>query len=176
MLWSSGAVTLGEAAERMRSPGGALLSLGMMALAALSAFPAEAVALANGMVYGPLLGTAMTWSGAMLGACLAYGVARWMAPEPGPVLARIQAAADDPWALLTIRLIPLFPFFLVNYACGLAGVPRWRFVWTTAVGILPLSIVLSGVGEGLATQPLLVLPILGLAAIAGTITVLRRRR
>lgn len=169
-------VTLSQAIAWMNTPGGALLSLGLMICSAMSAFPAEVVALANGMVYGPLLGTAMTWGGALLGACVAYACAARFAPRPGPLLLRIQQAADDPWALLTLRLIPLFPFFLINYGCALAGVPWRRFVWTTAVGIFPLCALLSGMGEGVRTQPLLVLPIFGLALIAGTISFLRRYR
>jgi uncharacterized membrane protein YdjX (TVP38/TMEM64 family) len=41
-------------------------------------FPAEMLAMANGMLYGPLWGTVITWTGAMLGAYLAFGLARWL--------------------------------------------------------------------------------------------------
>ncbi len=41
--------------------------------------------------------------------------------------------------LLAVRLIPIVPFSLVSYAAGAARVPVWRFVWTTAVGYLPIT-------------------------------------
>ena len=41
--------------------------------------------------------------------------------------------------LLAMRLIPILPFSLVSYAAGAARVPAWRFVWTTAVGYLPIT-------------------------------------
>ena len=49
-----------------------------MVLHSFVPFPAEVVAMANGMLYGPLWGTLITWVGAMLGAYLAFGLARWL--------------------------------------------------------------------------------------------------
>jgi uncharacterized membrane protein YdjX (TVP38/TMEM64 family) len=66
--------------------------------------------------------------------------------------------------LLAVRLIPIVPFSLVSYAAGAAGVPVWRFVWTTAVGYLPITALAVYFGtrlEGLElTDPL----VLGTAA------------
>ena len=173
--WQSG-LTTAQAEQWLRSPLGVVLSLALMALSALSAFPAEAVALANGAVYGPVLGSVLTWAGAMLGAGVAYALAKRWAPPQGPMLARVQDAAADPFALLTLRLIPLFPFFLVNYGCGLAEVPRWRFLWTTAVGILPLTIILSGLGEQVRQEPRLLGMLAVLAGVSGTVAAIRARR
>jgi hypothetical protein len=53
---------------------GVLASIGLMVLHSFLPFPAEFVALANGMLYGPLWGTVITWVGAMLGAFLAFGL------------------------------------------------------------------------------------------------------
>ncbi|MGH9893788.1 MAG: TVP38/TMEM64 family protein, partial [bacterium] len=55
---------------------GILASIGLMVLHSFVPFPAELVALANGMLYGPLWGTVITWIGAMLGAFLAFGLSR----------------------------------------------------------------------------------------------------
>ena len=52
---------------------GVFASIGLMILHSFLPFPAEFLAIANGMVYGPLWGTAITWTGAMLGAFLAFG-------------------------------------------------------------------------------------------------------
>ncbi len=53
-------------------------SILLMVLHSLVPFPAEIVAMANGMLYGPLWGTLITWTGAMLGAHLAFRLARWL--------------------------------------------------------------------------------------------------
>ena len=63
-----------------------------------------------------------------------------------------------------MRLIPIVPFSLVSYAAGAARVPVWRFVWTTAIGYLPITALSVYFGtrlEGLSlTDPL----VLGTAA------------
>ena len=60
--------------------------------------------------------------------------------------------------LIGVRLIPIVPFSLVCYAAGAARVPPWRFVWTTAVGYLPITALSVYFGtrlEGLSlTDPL----------------------
>ncbi|MFT4976214.1 MAG: putative membrane protein YdjX (TVP38/TMEM64 family) [Myxococcota bacterium] len=169
-------LTSTEVAAQLSGPWGMVLSVCMMVLSAMSAFPAETVALANGAVFGPILGTVLTWSGGMLGAALAFTFAKRWAPPPGPVLQRVQAATSDPVALLAIRFIPLFPFFLVNYACGLAGVSRFRFAWTTALGILPLCVVLSGLGMQAVRDQRILLVLVVLAAVSGAAAVWRARR
>lgn len=162
----------------LEAPGGVgvALSLALMVLASLTAFPTEAVALANGAIYGPVAGTALTWGGAMLGAHLAHALALRLAPPLPPRWAALQQAVSEPGTLLTIRLIPLFPFFLVNYACGLAQVGRWRFFWTTGLGILPLSVLLSGLGERAAQDPRWLLALAALAALMALLARRRRRR
>ncbi len=64
--------------ETIRSWGiwGVLLSIGLMVLHSFVPFPAEFIAIANGMAYGAVWGTAITWTGAMLGAFCAFGTAR----------------------------------------------------------------------------------------------------
>ena len=66
--------------------------------------------------------------------------------------------------LIAVRLIPIFPFSLISYAAGAARVPVWRFLWTTAVGYLPITAISVYFGtrlEGLSlTDPL----VLGTAA------------
>jgi uncharacterized membrane protein YdjX (TVP38/TMEM64 family) len=60
---------------------GVLLSIALMVLHSFVPFPAEIVALANGMAYGWLWGTVVTWIGAMLGAVVAFALARAFAPS-----------------------------------------------------------------------------------------------
>lgn len=52
--------------------------------------------------------------------------------------------------LLFIRLVPIFPFWVVNFAPALFGISLWAFVWTTSVGIAPAAFVYAQAGAGLA--------------------------
>lgn len=136
-------------------------SLGLMVLHSFVPFPAECLALANGMVFGLFWGTLITWTGAMLGAWLAFGVARVLGRPfvsrvvPARHWERIDAwSGDHGWsALLAARLVPVIAFNLINYAAGLVRVSWWTFTWTTAVGILPLTVLMVLLGERMATMP-----------------------
>ncbi|HKC31211.1 MAG TPA: VTT domain-containing protein, partial [Burkholderiales bacterium] len=57
-------------------------------------------------------------------------------------------------ALLLVRLVPLISFNLVNYAAGLLGVGWWTFLWTTALGILPLTVAMVLLGGQILAAPL----------------------
>ena len=57
---------------------GVVGSMGLMILHSFVPFPAEFIAFANGLVYGVIRGTVITWTGAMIGAILAFGLARWL--------------------------------------------------------------------------------------------------
>jgi uncharacterized membrane protein YdjX (TVP38/TMEM64 family) len=145
-----------DVAAKIRSWGasGVIGSLLLMAVHSFVPFPAELVAIANGMVFGVVMGTAITWSGAMLGAMLAFALARWLGrPFVHAILAHRHAAAIDQWTmqqgagiLLISRFLPVVSFNMINYAAGLTSVSWWTFLWTTGLGILPLTflMVLTG--------------------------------
>ncbi len=154
--WSN-EVSVATIEDAIRSWGawGVAASAGLMVISAVTPFPAELVALANGMVYGPAWGTAITWASAMLGAYAAFGFCRVL----GRPFARRMVGAKhwrklDEWterqgggALFICRFIPLVPFFLLNHAAGLAGMTWWTFTWATGIGILPLTILLVVMGD-----------------------------
>jgi uncharacterized membrane protein YdjX (TVP38/TMEM64 family) len=136
--------------------------LGSIALMVLHSFvplPAEIIALANGMLFGSWWGVAITWVGAMLGAILSYALARWLGRPavrwviPARHWARLDAVPVSAGALLVIRLMPVISFNLVNYAAGLLGVPWGRFLWTTGLGILPITVTMVVLGRELMTAP-----------------------
>ena len=56
-----------------------------------------------------------------------------------------------PSYLLTLRFIPLFPFWMINLFAGLTNIPLRTYVWTTAVGIFPGSLVYTFMGNQLNT-------------------------
>jgi len=149
-------------------------SVGLMVLHSFVPFPAEAVAMANGMLFGLGTGVALTWSGAMAGAFLAFALARWLGhPFVQRLLGEDRARAVADWShahgagdLLVVRLIPLISFNLVNYAAGLAGIGWWTFAWTTAIGILPITVASVLVGSHMIAAPAWVWVAVALAAAA----------
>ena len=130
----------------------------IMAAVSILPFPAEAPALMNGLLFGPVVGTAITWSGAMAGAWISFELARGLGRPLAQrfVSSTALAKADEVargagwWGLLVARLIPFIAFTALNWGAGLCGVPRWRFLWTTGVGIFPGAVVFTTSGSGLA--------------------------
>ncbi|MDH3735208.1 MAG: TVP38/TMEM64 family protein [Gemmatimonadota bacterium] len=145
----------------------------VMAAVAILPIPAEAPAMVNGMLFGPVGGTAVTWCGAMLGAVASFEIARALGRPAAEKLLKPSALsrADDfvqraGWGgLLLARFMPLIAFTVLNWGAGLTPVRRWRFLWTTAVGIIPGAIVFTVSGWGL-TNVLEKLPWFALALAA----------
>lgn len=141
---------------------GVFAAIGLMILHSFIPFPAEFVAMANGLVYGVGWGTLITWTGAMLGAWLAFGLARALGrPFVYRMLPAKKAQYVDDWvakhgggALLVSRFIPVIAFNLINYAAGLTRVSWWTFTWSTAIGILPLTTLMVVMGDQLDTLSL----------------------
>ena len=84
--------------------------------------------------------------------------------------------------LLGARLIPIFPFSITGYAAGAARVNLWRFIWTTGVGYLPLTVAVAYLGSraqslsvGGPAVWVTVVPLLGLLAAARVVMVRRVR-
>jgi len=150
-----------------------LASIALMAAHAFVPFPAELIAIANGLVFGPGLGILITWLGAMLGAMLSYELARALGPTarnrlvPQRYRAHLARFANNRSAasLLVARLIPLISFNLINYAAGLTGVPRRTFVWTTGLGILPLTAISVLFGSQALQWPVYVWILVGLTVL-----------
>lgn len=128
---------------------GPLLILVLALVHAVVFYPAEIVDAAAGLVYGFFPALLLMMVGWLLSglACFAIGhsvarplLDRWFGTER---FERTEARIERGGArvLIAARLIPIFPFSLVSYAAGAARVPVWRFVWTTAVGYLPITAV-----------------------------------
>ena len=156
--WSFG-LTVKAFEEAIRSTGawGVIASIGLMIIHSFVPFPAEFLAVANGMVYGPIWGTVITWTGAMLGAFLAFGLARKFGR---PFVERMvtrkdwhiwdnRMAAQGGHLVLISRFIPIIAFNLINYAAGLMRVSWWTFGWATGIGILPMTILMVVVGDNI---------------------------
>jgi uncharacterized membrane protein YdjX (TVP38/TMEM64 family) len=78
--------------------------------------------------------------------------------------------------LLAVRLVPVLSFNLINFALGFTTVSWWRFTWTTAVGIIPVTAAMVGIGAHWHNwRLLLVLTASALVVMAGGYYLLRRR-
>jgi uncharacterized membrane protein YdjX (TVP38/TMEM64 family) len=133
----------------------ALGSVALMVLHSVLPLPAEVIAVANGALFGWAGGIAVTWIGAMLGAALSFGIARRLGR---PALRRfasehyrrsIEAWEGRPSFMLMVRLVPVISFNLINYAAGVTGVGWARFLWTTGLGILPITVASVVLGDEL---------------------------
>jgi uncharacterized membrane protein YdjX (TVP38/TMEM64 family) len=125
---------------------------------ALSLPGAAIMTLAGGFLFGSLLGTIYVNLGATSGATLAFLAARyllrdWVESKFGNRLGPIQDgfAKNAFNYLMTLRLIPIFPFFLVNLVSGLTRVNLATYMTATAVGIIPGSFVYAYAGRQLGT-------------------------
>jgi uncharacterized membrane protein YdjX (TVP38/TMEM64 family) len=188
-LWVA-PIGLGDTVEgtvaliRSWGPWGLAGSIGLMIAHSFLPFPAEIIACANGMIWGPAWGAAVTWIGAMLGAAAAFGVVRGLGR---PILRRLlqpdQWRRLDGWsqsrggaALLVSRLIPLIAFNLINYAAALTAISWWTFLWATGLGILPLTILLAVLGDRMIALPLWAWLLLGALALGSWLALHGRRR
>lgn len=175
----------------------------MVAYVTIVAFslPGATVAtLTGGFLFATFPGALFNVVSATIGATLIFLAARWglgeklaakMDASEGGVK-RIKSAIDDnQWeALFLIRLVPAVPFFVANVVPALVGVPLYRYAVSTFLGIIPGAVVYTSVGAGLGQvfaagespnlgvifEPHILLPILGLCALAALPIVLKAVR
>jgi len=154
---------------------------------ALSLPGGAVMTLAGGFLFGALLGTALAVVGATIGACALFLAARtalapFVAGRAAALLDKVRPGLerDGFFYLLTIRLIPVVPFWLANLAPALVGMPFGAYAAATAIGIIPGTAVFSGIGAGLGEifaaggrpdlsvifSPAILLPLLGLAGLS----------
>ena len=166
----------------------ALCFVAVYAAAIALSVPGGAVlTIAGGFMFGSLLGTGLVVVAATLGATLVFLIAKTALGDPlrakaGPFLKRMEAGFQDDALnyLLVLRLIPLFPFWIVNLVPAFLGVPLRTYVLGTFIGIIPGSFVFASVGAGLGSvldsgqefspasvlTPQIVIALVGLAVLA----------
>ncbi len=123
---------------------------------ALSIPGAVLLTIMAGFLFGAVTGSLLAIVAATLGATLLFLAARTslgeaLARRAGPFVARVSDGfrRDAASYMLFLRLVPVFPFWLVNLAPAFVGVPLRTFLWTTAVGIAPGTIAFALAGAGL---------------------------
>lgn len=104
--------------------------------------PAPPVAFAGGMVFGTGWGFALTWGGALLGGAVCFALSHTFGRRL--VIQSKRAGQLDAYverhgalAVFMLRLIPLVSFDAISYAAGLSGMPFWKFLLATSLGMIP---------------------------------------
>lgn len=181
----------------------ALLGVFVLVYVAIVAFslPGAAVAsVAGGFLFGLIPGTVLNVISATIGACAIFWAARLglgaalsakLDASQGTIKKlKTRLSENEISVLFLLRLVPAVPFFVANLLPALVGVRFTRFLWTTALGIIPGAIVFTSIGVGLGGvfdrgetpdlsllwQPQVIGPILGLCALAALPIVLRALR
>jgi uncharacterized membrane protein YdjX (TVP38/TMEM64 family) len=162
----------------------ALLYIAVYAgLVALSVPGAAVLTIAGGFLFGTWLGGLYAVVGATLGATGIFLAARaglgGLAQRAGPLVGKLEAGfrADAFSYLLVLRLVFIFPFWLVNLVPALVGVRLSTFVLATFLGIVPGTFVYASFGNGLGSvvgepglgvllRPSVLAPIIGLVVLA----------
>ena len=161
---------------------------------------ATVATLTGGFLFATFPGALFNVIAATTGATIIFLAARWglgerlaarMDASEGRVHRIKQGIDENQWSMLfLIRLVPAVPFFVANLLPALVGVPLWRYVATTFLGIIPGAVVYTSVGAGLGEvfargetpnlgiifEPQILLPILGLCALAALPIVLKAVR
>lgn len=157
------------------------------AVIALSIPGGAVLTMAGGFLFGVALGTLYVVVAATVGASLVFLAAKTalgdsLRRKAGPWMRRMEHGFRENALnyLLFLRLIPVFPFWLVNLVPAFLGVPLGTYLVATFIGIIPGSLVYASVGNGLGVvfeaggrpdlgiifEPQIILPILGLAVLA----------
>jgi len=108
----------------------------------------------GGTLFGAFLGTVYVCIGATVGATLAFFSARhligsWIQDRYRNQLKRFneEIEKNGHYYLLTLRIIPVFPFFLVNFFAGLTNIPYRIFLWTLLITAIPGTVIYSFAGQ-----------------------------
>jgi uncharacterized membrane protein YdjX (TVP38/TMEM64 family) len=123
---------------------------------ALSIPGALVLTVSGGFLFGTLAGTAASVSSATLGAIVIFLATRaasadFIEKHAGEKIRKVrdELRKDAVSYLLFLRLVPIFPFWLVNIAPALAGISLKTYIWVSFVGIIPGSLAFTLVGTGL---------------------------
>ncbi len=134
-----------------------LVTVGVHIILALTPFPSDVMAMANGVLYGFWLGVCLTWLGWVLAGILEFALGRRarhdfcldtaLSKAPGWIR---HFPVSHPVYLLASRQIPWLGGHVSTFVPGAAGVSWSRFLWCSALAIIPSSILMTGIGAGIA--------------------------
>ncbi len=121
-----------------------ILFVALYAVATVLFMPGMVLTLAGGALFGPILGALINLSGATIGASLAFLVSRYVASDwveqraAGKMRKILDGVEAEGWRFVAFtRLVPLFPFNLLNYLLGLTRIPFLHYLLATWIFMLP---------------------------------------
>ena len=131
-----------------------LVFIAAYALAAVAFLPGLIFTIAGGVLFGPVFGTLFSLVGATIGASLAFLVARyvasdWVSRRVGGRLERLITGVErEGWRFVAfVRLVPIFPFNLLNYALGLTRIGLFPYMLATFICMAPGAFAYTWVGH-----------------------------
>jgi uncharacterized membrane protein YdjX (TVP38/TMEM64 family) len=136
-------------------PWGPALFIAAYVVAALTLAPSFLLTFAAGAVFGLWRGTLLVYIGALLGASAVYGLAaplararvlRWLDRDARVAAVRQAVVGRGVWVMFLLRLSPLVPYNLLNYALALSGV-RYRDYVIATIGMLPAIVMYAYYGK-----------------------------
>jgi len=129
-----------------------------IAVTALSLPGATIMTLAGGGVFGLVNGAIIISFASTIGATVAFLMSRYVLRDSiqnkfGDKLAAVNEGIqkDGAFYLFTLRLLPIFPFFLINLLMGITSISSARFYWVSQLGMLPGTLVYVNAGDQLAS-------------------------
>jgi len=170
-----------EAWVKDAGPAGPLLFMLIYAVGTVFFLPGSVLTLTGGALFGPVWGTLYNLTGATIGATLAFLIARylaahWVEKKTGGRLRQLKEGVEgEGWRFVAfVRLVPLFPFNLLNYALGITRIRLSHYIIASYLFMLPGAIAYTYLGyvgreaaaggEGLIQKVLLSLSLLALVA------------
>lgn len=120
----------------------------------IAPLPAFLITFANAALFGWFNGALISWSSAMVGAILCFILARLLGRDfTEKMTSKLALESVDKFfqdygkhTILIARLLPFVSFDIVSYAAGLTSISFWTFVWATALGQLPATLIYSYAG------------------------------
>ncbi len=126
----------------------------LYAVATVAMIPGGIFDLAGGVLFGPIVGSLINLAGGTLGAACAFLVARylagdWVERRAGPRVQKVvQSVEADGWQFVAfVRLVPIFPYNVVNYLLGLTRIPFHHYILATLVFMAPSTVAYTWIGH-----------------------------
>ena len=129
----------------------------MVAQAIIAPLPANVITITNGLVFGPLWGSLLSWISMLLGSSICFVLSKALGrPFATRVVGKSLDRAEGFFnqyglqAVFLVRIMPFVPFDAVSFGAGLVGVPYLKFIFATGVGIIPSILIYSYIGSKVA--------------------------
>ncbi|MGU3437890.1 TVP38/TMEM64 family protein [Actinomycetes bacterium M1A6_2h] len=160
--------------ERVAAAGawGVAAFVAVYVLVTLTPFPASALTIASGLLFGLAVGAGVVLVAATVGSWVGFRLARWLGRDAVARIGWARVTSIDAMigrrgfvSILLIRLIPVFPLVAVNYAAGLSAVRERDYLLGTVLGIVPATIGYTALGA-YGTSPLSWPFLVAVAAVA----------